>query len=112
MTSSKIRGFQTSSPFHHLPSLLPGPPLDDAIFHQPPPLFPNMILGKIFHGKIEKLRNQDLAMNIIQNKNQKLVESYILRYLSSVLSYCSDKLHKHVQTNTMSCSQVHLLDLH
>ena len=64
MTSSKIRGFQTPSPLHHLPSSLPS-----HLLPNPPP-FPKMILGKIFYGKIKKLKNQDLAMNIIQNKNR------------------------------------------
>ena len=61
MTSSQIRGSQTPSP---PPSSLP---LDDVIFYQTP--FPKMIFGKIvFCGKILKLQNQDLVMNISQNK--------------------------------------------
>ena len=45
---------------------------DDVIFSQPPPLFPKMIFGKnvYFMAKFKKSKNQDLAMNIIQNKNQ------------------------------------------
>ena len=66
MTSSKIRGFQTPSViFRHLRQT---PPLDDVIFPQPPPLFPKMIFGKLIF--MVKLRNQDLAMNIKQNKDQ------------------------------------------
>ena len=54
MTSSKIWGFQTPLlPIRHLLSRL-SDPLDDVIFHQPPP-FPKMIFGKIVvHDKIEK----------------------------------------------------------
>ena len=65
MTSSKIRGFQTPSPppSSSVIFAIP-PPLDDVIFYQPHPPFPNMIFGKIFF--MVKLQNQDLAMNIIQ----------------------------------------------
>ena len=66
MTSSKIRVFRPPSPFCHLPSLLP-----DVIFHQHPSPFPKLIFGKIeLYSIIEKLRNQDLTMNIIRNKYQ------------------------------------------
>ena len=50
MTSSKIRGFQTPSPLRHLPQ---------GDFRQKCLLWSNL-----------KLPNQDLALNIIQNKNQ------------------------------------------
>ena len=59
MTSYNIRGIQTPSPLRHLSSSFN------------PPSFPKMIFGKVlFYGKVGKLRNQDLAMNIIQNKNK------------------------------------------
>ena len=61
MTSSKIRVFtiQTTSPFRHF-CHTPGP-LDDVIFH-----WQNCFLLQ----KFKNYENQDLAMNIIQYKNQ------------------------------------------
>ena len=55
----------SSDPFCQTPG-----PLDDAIFRQHPS-FPKMIFGKIIlYRQVEKCRNQDLTMNIIQNKYQ------------------------------------------
>ena len=73
MTASKIQGFQTLSIiFRHFCKT----PLDDVIFYYNSPTthFPKIISGKLFYGKIEKLRNQDFTMNIIQtNINQTVV---------------------------------------
>ena len=57
MTSSKIRGFQTSSViFRTFCHTL----LDDVIFHHPLPPFSQMISDKIvFYGKITKLGLSD-----------------------------------------------------
>ena len=55
MTSTKIRGLQTTPP-RHLPSLSPDL-LDDVIFHQflPPPFFSkDNFRQNSFYGKIEK----------------------------------------------------------
>ena len=81
MTSSKIKGFQTSSLiFRHLPSLLPDP-LDDVIFYSSP--FPQDNFRQYcFNGKIEKLRIQDLTMNIIQTlKSANIIYSHTLPHV-------------------------------
>ena len=67
MTSSKIRGFQTSTViFRHFCKT---PSLDDLILNRPP--FSHDDFGKIvFYGKIEKGQNQDLIDEYYSNKYQ------------------------------------------